>query len=85
MLTPCAVAAFAQDIPENDLPENDLPENDLPAGKIALKAELTKTGLFLISGGGCSSLLRLSAQSSRMASFLVTTKRFSIKRIRCVR
>jgi glyoxylase-like metal-dependent hydrolase (beta-lactamase superfamily II) len=35
--------------------------NDPPPGKSALKAELVKTGLFMISGGGCNSLLRLSA------------------------
>lgn len=32
-----------------------------PPGKSELKAELIKTGLYLISGGGCNSLLRLSA------------------------
>ncbi len=32
-----------------------------PPSRGALKAELVKTGLYLISGGGCNSLLRLSA------------------------
>jgi cyclase len=45
-----AVAGFAQYTRAND-----------PPGKSALKAELVKTGLYLISGGGCNSLLRLSA------------------------
>jgi glyoxylase-like metal-dependent hydrolase (beta-lactamase superfamily II) len=34
--------------------------NDPPGGS-ALKSELVRTGLYLISGGGCNSLLRLSA------------------------
>jgi len=34
--------------------------NDQPGKGSALTAELVKTGLYLISGGGCNSLLRLS-------------------------
>jgi cyclase len=50
LLTVWAVAGFAQSNQAND-----------PPGKSTLKAELVKTGLYLISGGGCNSLLRLSA------------------------
>jgi len=50
LLTVGAVAGSAQYTRTND-----------PPGKSALKTELVKTGLFLISGGGCNSLLRLSA------------------------
>ncbi len=45
-----AVAGSAQSARAND-----------PPGKSELKAELIRTGLYLISGGGCNSLLRLSA------------------------
>ncbi len=50
LLTVLALAASAQYTQAND-----------PPGSSALKAELVKTGLYLISGGGCNSLLRLSA------------------------
>jgi glyoxylase-like metal-dependent hydrolase (beta-lactamase superfamily II) len=45
-----AVAGSAQYARAND-----------PPGKSELKAELIRPGLYLISGGGCNSLLRLSA------------------------
>ncbi|MGA2115269.1 MAG: MBL fold metallo-hydrolase [Bryobacteraceae bacterium] len=49
LLTAGAVAASAQYTRANE-----------PPGKSNLTAELVKTGLYLISGGGCNSLLRLS-------------------------
>ena len=54
LLTAGAAGNFAQDTSEKD-------RRDKSSGESALRAELVKTGLFVITGGGCNSLLRLSA------------------------
>ena len=54
LLTAGAAGNFAQDTSAKD-------RRDKSSGESPLRANLVKTGLFVITGGGCNSLLRLSA------------------------